>query len=90
MVFAQTMTRTSVLQTAQRLNMSSHIGNVTPLLPLRPARAARMAVIPQARGKLDPVRTEGKVACDRPIHFPAALHRGLRIDDPMRLRCSAF
>ena len=60
MVFAQTMTRTSVPQAAQRLGMTSHIGNAAPLLPmrapLRPARVARTSVIPQARGKLDPVR----------------------------------
>jgi len=60
MVFAQTMTRTSVPQAAQRLGMTSHIGNAAPLLPacapLRLARAARTSVIPQARGKLDPVR----------------------------------
>ncbi len=92
MVFAQTMTRTSVPQTAQRLGMSSHIGNVTPLLPLRPARAARMAVIPQARGKLDPVRTLVELFAPGPcLHpSPVVLHRGPTTNDLMRPHCSAL
>jgi len=44
--------------------MTSHIGNAAPLLPvcapLRPARSARTAVIPQARGKLDPAKITPK------------------------------
>ena len=64
MVFAQTMSRTSAPQAAQRLGMTSHIGNAASLLPVRApmrlARVARTAVIPQARGKLDPVRCSAR------------------------------
>ena len=64
MVFAQTMSRTSVPLAAQRLGKTSHIGNAAPLLPacapLRLARAARTSVVPQARGKLDPVRVRSE------------------------------
>jgi len=64
MVFAQTMTRTSVPQTSARIGSASGLGKASPLLPfsapLRPQRVARTAVVPQARGKLDPAKIKPK------------------------------
>jgi len=64
MVFAQTMTRTSLPQMSARLGGASGLGKASPLqplsTPLRMQRASRTAVVPQARGKLDPSKIKPK------------------------------